>query len=35
MDIAPSRDGISQRDFRDLLGLWLGRRSEFESQIGF
>jgi len=35
MDIATSRDGISQRDFRDLLGLWLGRRSEFESQIGF
>lgn len=35
MDIATSRDGISQRDFRDLLGLWLVRKSEFEAQIGF
>lgn len=35
MDIATSRDGISERDFRDLLGLWLVRKSEFEGQIGF
>ena len=35
MDIATSRDGISERDFRDLLGLWLVRKTEFESQIGF
>ncbi len=35
MDIATSRDGISERDFRDLLGLWLMRKGEFESQIGF
>ena len=35
MDIATSRDGISERDFRDLVGLWLLRKSEFETQIGF
>ncbi len=35
MDVATSRDGISQRDFRDLLGLWLIRKGEFEAQIGF
>jgi len=35
MDIATNRDGISQRDFRDLLGLWLVRKGEFEAQIGF
>ena len=35
MDIATSRDGISERDFRDLVGLWLLRKGEFEAQIGF
>lgn len=35
MDIATSRDGISERDFNDLLGLWLIRKGEFEGQIGF
>jgi len=35
MDIATSRDGISGRDFNDLLCLWLTRKSEFEQSIGF
>ena len=35
MDIATSRDGVSERDFRDLVGLWLLRKGEFEAQIGF
>lgn len=35
MDIATSRDGISARDFRDLLSLWLMRKAEFEDKIGF
>lgn len=35
MDVATSRDGVSERDFNDLLGLWLIRKGEFESQIGF
>ena len=35
MDIATSRDGISARDFLDLLSLWLMRKDEFEDKIGF
>jgi len=35
MDIATSRDGMSERDFYDLLGLWLIRKGEFEERIGF
>ncbi len=35
MDVATSRDGMSERDFNDLLGLWLIRKGEFEAQIGF
>lgn len=35
MDVATSRDGISERDFRDLLGLWIQRKAEFEAEIGF
>ncbi len=35
MDVGTNRDGISERDFDDLLGLWLTRKSEFEERIGF
>lgn len=35
MDIATSKDGISSRDFKDLVSLWLQRQGEFESLIGF
>lgn len=35
MDVATSLDGISSRDFRDLLDLWLMRKAEFEEKIGF
>lgn len=35
MDVATSQDGMSVRDFRDLLSLWLMRKTEFEEKIGF
>ena len=35
MDVATSQDGISERDFRDLLSLWLDRKQVFEQTIGF
>lgn len=35
MDIATSADGISTRDFGDLLNLWLDRLGEFEEFIGW
>ncbi len=35
MDIATSQDGISSRDFNELLTLWLDRRAEFEEFIGW
>ncbi len=35
MDIATSVDGMSERDFADLLVLWLDRMDEFETFIGW
>lgn len=35
MDIATSYDGISFRDFRDLVDLWLDRVTEYEQFIGW
>lgn len=35
MDIATSKDGISGRDFEDLLRLWLDRVGQFEGFIGW
>ena len=35
MDIATSEDGISFRDFGDLMDLWLDRVDEFEEFIGW
>lgn len=35
MDIATSEDGISFRDFGDLMSLWLDRVEEFEEFIGW
>lgn len=35
MDIATSKDGISARDFNDLLRLWLDRVNELEEFIGW
>jgi hypothetical protein len=35
MDIATSADGMSDRDFADLLKLWLDRMDEFETFIGW
>ncbi len=34
MDILTNRDGISEHDFNELLGLWLTRKSDFERSIG-
>lgn len=34
MDIATSSDGISARDFNDLLLLWVDRAKEFEAFVG-
>ncbi|MEJ2286929.1 MAG: YbjN domain-containing protein [Desulfobacterales bacterium] len=35
MDVATSADGISERDFNDLLSLWIDRMAEFEEFIGW
>lgn len=35
MDVATSKDGISARDFNDLLQLWFDRVEEFEDFIGW
>ncbi len=35
MDIATSSDGISARDFKDLMLLWIDRVDEFEEFIGW
>jgi hypothetical protein len=35
MDVATSLDGVSARDFGDLLELWLDRVVEFEEFIGW
>ncbi len=35
MDVATSLDGISFRDFSDLMSLWLDRIDEFEEFIGW
>ncbi|MEJ2002080.1 MAG: YbjN domain-containing protein, partial [Maritimibacter sp.] len=35
MDVATSADGISERDFNDLLSLWIDRMEEFETFIGW
>jgi len=35
MDVATSANGISMRDFNDLLVLWLDRVEEFEEFIGW
>lgn len=35
MDVATSSDGISERDFGDLVSLWIDRMAEFEDFIGW